>query len=448
MIDSSEIASALGLPCIVSSGMQTAMQLWETMYRNETNWQKHRVRSLRIPSVVCKEIKRLTLKEFSAEVSDESINTAFQRMLPALRRRLDYGLAMGGMLFKPYWTAAGLQTDLVVQNEFLPLSYTDDRCTAAACPETITLGKNSYTRVEIHTYDPVQHTHTIENRCFCSGDPAFLGKECALSEVPAWEGMLTRKTYPDVSQPLFSVFQMPDSNSVDPDSPLGVSAFADAADDVRDADMHWERILWELESSERAIDASEDLFRFKDGVPVLPKGRERMFRTFSANPNAGSGIFETFSPEIRDVSYFNALDGMLRRVENNCGLSYGTLSRLDTTDKTAEEVLSSKQRSFDRVRDIQEALRTALEGAVYAMQYLQGYYTNRRTDAVLTCTFGDGVFENTEKEFSRRLQLVTAGALSKTELLMWYFECDEETARQMLPETEGLFQSGAPSLLS
>lgn len=448
MIDANGIAAALRLPCIVSGAMQDAIVLWESMYRNEAGWHKHRVRSLRIPSLVCKEIKRLTLKEFEAKVSEGAVDAAFQQMLPKLRRSLDYGLAMGGILFKPYWAAGGLQMDLVTQNQFLPISYTDDQCTAAACPETVTIGKTSYTRIEIHTFDPVQHTHTIENRCFSSNDPAFLGKECALSEVPAWAGILPRKVYPDVSQPLFSVMTVPDSNTVDPGSPLGISVFADAVDDVRDADVHWERILWELESSERAIDASEDLFRYKDGVPVLPKGRERMFRTFSTNPNQSSGIFETFSPEIRDASYFNAFNEMLRRVENGCGLSYGTLSRVDTTDKTAEEILSSKQRSFDRVHDIQQALGSALDQAVYAMQYLQGYYTNRHPDAQLTCTFGDGVFENTEKEFLRRMQMVTAGMLSKVQFLMWYFDCTEDEARQKLPDSEGLFHDGAPSLLS
>lgn len=450
MIDANEIAGALKLPCVISGEMQTAMHLWEDAYRNKAAWQKHRVRPLRLPSVICKEIKRLTLKEFTAQVSDPGLDDVVQRMLPMLRRRLDYALAMGGLLFKPYWTPAGLQTDLVTQNEFLPLRYTDDRCTGIACPETITVGKTSYTRVEVHAYDETARTHTINNYCFRSDDPAFLGVLCSLTEVDLWAKILPHKVFPGVSSPLFAVFQVPDSNSVDPESPLGISCFADAVDDIRDADIQWERILWELESSERAIDASEDLFRFREGQPVLPKGRERMFRTFSTNPNTSSGIFETFSPEIRDVSQFNALNEMLRRVENNCGLSYGTLSRVDTTDKTAEEILSSKQRSYDRVSDIQAALRTALEETVQAMQFLRDHYENQpRAKAALTCTFGDGVFEDTDKEYARRMQMVTAGLLSKVEFLMWYFDCDEDTARKKLPETERLFSGGdMPSLLS
>lgn len=440
MIDANEIAAALKLPCSISSRMHTAMTAWEQAYRNEAAWLKKRVRSLRIPAVVVKELKRLTLKELTANVNDAQIDAAFQKVVPVLRRKLDYGLAMGGMLFKPYWTASGLRMDMVTQNQYLPVNYTDDICDAVACPETVTLGKTSYTRIEVHTYNFAAQTHTIENRCFRSDNPSFLGRECDLSEVPAWAGLLPEKVYPNVRQPLFSVFQIPDANSVDPDSPLGISVFADAMDFIRDADQHWERILWELESSERAIDASEDLFRYKDGKPELPKGRERMFRTLSGNPIAGDSIFATFSPEIRDTSYFNAFNQMLRRIESNSGLAYGFLSQVDDVEKTAEEIKSSKQRSYDRVHDIQEALRTALEGAVYGMQYLRDYYENRHNgDAALTCTFGDGVLEDADKEYTRRMQMVSAGLLSKEQFVMWYFSCDEAKAQQYLPKMDSLF---------
>lgn len=109
-------------------------------------------------------------------------------------------------------------------------------------------------------------------------------------------------------------------------------------------------------------------------------------------------------------------------------------------EKTAEEIKSGKQRSFDRVHDIQESLRTALENAVYGMQYLRDYYENRSNGEVkLTCTFGDGVLEDTDKEFTRRMQMVSAGLLSKEKFIMWYFSCDETKAKEYLPKMSSLF---------
>lgn len=422
------------------------MTLWENLYRNETEWQSGRVRPLKIPAVVTKEIKRLIMKEFDFSVNDVQLETAFRKFIPQLRRKLDFGLALGGMLFKPYWDGSP-RVDIVPQNQFLPINFTDDTCDAVACPETLTIGKTSYTRIEIHEYSRKNQTHKITNRCFKSNNPAFLGRECSLSEVPEWCGMMTEKTFRNVRKPLFSMFRTPDSNGIDANSPLGISVFSDAVGFIHDADVHWERILWELESSERAIDASEDLFRFKDGKPVLPKGRERMYHTYGKTGSSDNSIFNTFSPEIRDISYFNAFNQIMRRIENACGLSYGFLSEVDDTDKTAEEVRSSKQRSHSHVCDIQESLRISLEETLYGMNFLRDYYENRHSDDVkITCTFGDGVLEDTDKEFQRRFQMVTAGILSKKAFLAWYFGCDEGEAHKYLPETEQLFGGNADAL--
>lgn len=353
-----------------------------------------------------------------------------------LRQKLDYGIASGGLLLKPYYHN-GLQIDFVAQNQYLPVRYTNDACTAVICPEELLLEKRCYTRLEFHQFDEQIHTHTIQQRCFRSPTPGTLGLECDLTEVPQWANLLPQKTYYDVSQPLFAMFQMPEANNIDPTSPLGVSAYADAVDLIHDADVHWERIIWELESSERAIDASEDLFRFHPGTnqPILPKGRERMYHCLEKT-GTGNTIFNTFSPEIRDTSYFNALNQILRRIESAAGLSYGTLSEVSDVEKTAEEIKSSKQRSFVRVSDIQGNLQAALEQLLYGFQYYRDYYANRHTKpAEVSCTFGDGVLEDTDKEFQRRLQMVQAGILKPENLLAWYFGCSEEEAKNMIPES-------------
>lgn len=445
MIQANEIAAAFGLPCLLSGDMQTALQLWEDLYQNRANWQKERVKPLRLPAMIARELKRLTLTEFEISVEDEELNQTLQRSKRILRRMLDYGIATGGLLLKPYYNN-GLQVDFVPQNQYLPVQYTDDTCTAVICPEELVLEKRCYTRLEFHRFDERAHTHTIQQRCFRSHTPGTLGLECSLTEVPQWANLLPKKVYSNVFQPLFAVFQMPEANNIDPTSPLGVSAYADAVDLIHDADVHWERILWELESSERAIDASEDFFRFQNGKPVLPKGRERMFRCLERT-GTGSTVFNTFSPEIRDTSYFNALNQMLRRIENAVGLSYGTISEVSEVEKTAEEIRSSKQRSFVRVSDIQQNLQAALTQLLQGLQYYRDYYANRRSEpAELSSTFGDGVLEDTEKEFQRRLQMVQARILKPENLLAWYFGCSEEEALQMLPEqqdTGGLFDGGA-----
>ena len=385
MIDATQIAAAMQVPCLLSGDMIQQMQLWEELYLNRAGWIRNRIRSCHIPANIAQELKRLTLTEFSATVHDAAeLEQAVRRVLPKLRRKMDFGLAIGGLLLKPYFTAQGVSVDIVPQNAYLPVNYTDDSCDAVVCPEEISIGKNYYTRLELHVYSQVRQTHTIQNRCFCSASPGILGTECSLDAVPQWADVLPEKVYENVQRPLFAIFQTPDSNNIDPTSPLGVSVFADAVDFIRDADEHWERILWELESSERAIDA--------------------------------------------------------------VGLSYGTLSEVSDVEKTAEEVRSSKQRSFSRVKDIQENLRNALEQMLYGMQFYQDYYRSQSSPPVkATFAFGDGVLEDPDVEYQRRVQMVRDKLLRPELFLAWYFDCSEEKAAKMMPERQddgGLFSGG------
>lgn len=436
MIDASGITAVLGVPCMVSGKMHKAITSWEKAYADKSPWLTDRIRSMRLPATIARELKRLALTEITVSADDPELENAMKATVRQLRRELDCGIAMGGLILKPYYTKKGIGVDIAPQNHYLPLNFTDDSCDAAICPEELVLGNKIYTRLEYHCYDSEKRTHTIENHCYCSGTQGMLGNECSLSEVPAWADILPKKVFEKVKRPLFAIFRMPDANHIDSLSPLGVSAYADAMDFIRDADEQWERILWELESSERAIDASEDLFRMNpvDGKPVLPKGRERMYHCLERTGDENA-IYNTFSPEIRDTAQFNALNQMLRRIENAVGLSYGTLSEVSEVEKTAEEIRSSKQRSYTRVCDIQQSLQEALEELLYGMQYYRDYYTGTvRTAAGLNVTFGDGVLEDTEKEFQRRLQLAQAGFYKPEMLLSWYFGCSEEKALTMMPD--------------
>lgn len=101
MIQANEIAAAFGLPCLLSGDMQTALQLWEDLYQNHANWQKERVKPLRLPAMIARELKRLTLTEFVLDTKDTELQLPLQHTKQMLRQKLDYGIASGGLLLKP-----------------------------------------------------------------------------------------------------------------------------------------------------------------------------------------------------------------------------------------------------------------------------------------------------------------------------------------------------------
>lgn len=435
MFGKSDIKSALHIDTAVSSEMQTAIDLWADMYSADND------DDLKLPVAVSSEFARLVMAESKFLVSgNDEISTQFNEFIKNLRSQMGVACAFGGMAFKPYLTEKGLKINLIPANRFYPVSFdSDGNITSAVFVDTQTVGEYYYTRLEYHTLEKLQYT--VINKCYKSLNTNYLGVPCSLTEVDNWSTIEETQTITNVDKPLFAYFKIPLSNNID-DSPLGVSVYAQAVKLIKQAEEMWERILWEYESKETAIDVSIDLFKLEKNKPKLPKGKERLYRTYQSNPD-GDFFFKEFSPEIRDSSLFNGFNKILQRIEFTVGLAYGTLSEPSEVEKTATEILTSKQRSYVFVSEIQQSLEKALEDLIYALNVYSSVEKSPLSNLKLTCTFGDSVLEDTEKEFQRRLQMVSAGLLTKEKFISWYFGCDEKEAINYIPQSSDLFGGGS-----
>ena len=429
----------------VSPEMQSAIDTWLEMYRYHGSTANKNY-SLDLPAAIASEFVRLVTAESELTISGSQradyLNKQFiKAFFYFVIFRAEAALALGSMAFKPYVSGDRILVDMVRADRYVPTAFDDSgEASSAVFMARKVIGKKYYTRLETHTFDSEAKSYTVENKAYISYDSGTLGRETDLASVQGWEQLSPLQTIANVQRPLFSVFRVPQSNTVDLDSPLGISVYAHAADLIPEANEQWARINWEFKGSELAVDASEDLFRKdkKTGKLIdLPVGSKRLFRKHYASDKKVSDDMQVFSPAIRDSSLFNGLNHILQRIEFNCGLAYGTISEPADIEKTAEEIRSSKQRSYTYVSNIQKSLEGALEQLVYAMDvYADLYDLAPSGDYELNCTWGDSVLEDTDKEFSRRLQLVTAGKLKPEKLLAWYFGVDEDTARNEYMPTE------------
>lgn len=422
----------------VSGEMQTASETWHDIYMNDSVWLHSSDRdiiSLRLASAISREFSRLVLSESVIEADE---NSPYYQIVSDFMTNLDdkfeVALAFGGLMFKPYISKGKIFIDMIQADRFLPVSYFGNSITSAVFVSKKTIGKVYYTLLEYHEYNVEKKTHTITNKLCKSANSEYIGAECGLDEVPEWSGLAENIVFSNVEKPLFSYFRVPSANNIDIDSPLGVSVYADAVDLIRQADEQWARIEWEYESKETALDVSVDMMRNNS----IPQRKKRIYRQYDVDSLDGN-FFNVFSPEIRDSSMFSYFNRILQRIEFNCGLAYGTLSDPQTVEKTAEEIKTSKQRSYTTVSAIQRSLEAAIQNMMYAVEvyaYLGGITSEK---AEVTCTWGDSVLEDTEKEFQRRLQMVTAGLLTKEKFIAWYFHCSEEKASEYIPQTDSLF---------
>ena len=150
--------------------------------------------------------------------------------------------------------------------------------------------------------------------------------------------------------------------------------------------------------------------------------------------------YKVFAPAIRDENLINGFNAILRRVEFNSGLAYGTLSDLNTVDKTAEEIKTSKQRSYSTVSDIQKALQKALEQLIYAMDVIaQLSNLNGGKKYEVSFDWDDSIVIDKEQELQSMQQDATAGLIRKEIYIAAKYGVSEEEALKMMPAQDDRF---------
>lgn len=443
MLGREKIKDAIGVEVAVSDKMANEIDLWAKMYKNEPPWKEKNIKLCGLPAAIAGEFARLVTLELKTEVTgNDFINEEYQAVVSDIRKYTEYACAKGGLAMKPYASEGHIEVDMVQADRFFPTKFNSrGEVTAAVFAESLTVGKKVYTRLEYHQHEGTMYH--INNKAFVKQDldnVEVLGKEVPLTAVPEWANLQEEVMLKNVKMPLFAYFKIPNANNVDDTSPLGVSVYSRAINDIKEADNQWTRLLWEFEGSELAIDADITLFKKDDkGNYEFPKGKDRLFRMMDLDDNAEK--YKVFAPAIRDENLINGFNAILRRIEFNVGLAYGTLSDPNTVDKTAEEIKASKQRSYSTVSDIQKSLQTALEQLVYAMDVMaQLSGLSGRKKYEMSFDWDDSIVIDKEQELASMQQDAVAGFIRKELYVAAKYGVSEEEALKMMPQQDERFQ--------
>lgn len=444
------IQKATGLKAQISSKMQKVLIEWSKAYTNESVWLEENIESLNLPSTIASEISRLVTIESVININGSERADYINKQLDNFRTNkkdiVEMACALGGIIFKPYVSGNKVLIDYVYQDEIIPFNFDGNKnITGVIFPSYKIKGDCIYTRLEIHDFSVDRYT--IENRAFVSknvrlssGSITDIGHEIQLTEIEEWKDINPSIVINGLDAPLYSYFRIPIANNIDRKSPLGVSVYARAIKEIKKADIQWSRIDWEYESKEAAIDTDESYIETDIyGSKILPKGKERLFRTYTSETmSSEKSIFQYYSPEIRDQSFFNGLDKIFKRIEYNCSLAYGTISDPTNVDKTAEEIKTSKQRSYQLVSDIQLSLENSLNGLIRVIDDLCDMYNLAPVGNYdVSYSWDDSIIIDAEKEKLQDMQEVNNGLLPKWKYkVKWQGLTEEQAKAEIADENE------------
>lgn len=427
--------SEISIDFCISSQMARQIELWSKMYENHPPWKSKTVDVIGLPAAIAGEIARLTTLELKTECKGSArasyIDKVYQKVLKNLRIYTEYGCAKGGLIFKPYPSLGGVDVQIIQADCFFPISF-DGSGKISQCVflEQFRKGDKIFSRLEIHTLQ--NQVLTINNRVFLSTNDFTLGSEISIGMVDRWAELVPSISFSGVERLPFGYFKVPLANSEDSDSPLGVSVYSRAPGAIKEADRRYSQINWEYDAKEAAVHIAQSLLRLNPQTQETeyPEGKDRLYRDFEYNAGAvDKPLLEPYSPDIRDQSYFNGLNKQFRIIEFLCNLAYGTLSDPNNVDKTAEEIKTSKQRSYQFVSDTQGALQDALEDLLYAIDFYCTVY-NLAPSGAYTASYvwDDSIVRDTDAIIDKNIKLTQADLRSRIMAIMEINKCTEEEA--------------------
>lgn len=451
-----DIADAMG---VESYTADNSVNLWLDCYHGESYWIKEKylrnnaksiddIQSLNLCATIPSELARLTVMEMVSSVDSEAIDYYYKPFLKKIRTFVEYGLALGGIIVKPYVEDVvnkRLGVDMVTADKFLILGFTSfGKVNHIVFIDRVKKYDKKgnpifFTRLEEHIID---NTYTINNTAYLSNRSETLGNQTRLDIIPEWENIQETITLEDRNKPLFAYFKNPQANNLDLDNQEGISCFARALSLIQDADEQYQRLMWEFKGSELAIDADITLFK-KSGE--IPEGKERLFRNMGLDQDNGrDSFYNVFSPDIRDKSLLNGLNDIIRSIEFACGLAYGTISETEYSAKTATEIKMSQQRSYSTVVDIQNELKDTLEEFAEIIEYwLLKLKVPVEASWGVSFDFDDSLVVDSTEEQKIRLQEVAAGITSPEYYLKWRYGATGEEIEDMMPKFNESFNDVA-----
>lgn len=372
-IKNNDIGRYFGVELIQSSEMDTALTRWDNISSGNPAWLDHEdgIKTINMAKLISDTRAKLITLDIGITVNGsaraEYLQEVTDKLLEQLPDRVEEAVRMGGMMLK----FNGETWDFVLPGDF-GITKVDGtgRIVGAIFAEHITHGKDHFTRLEYHRFQ--DNLYIITNKAFMntsSSKSSSLGAEIPMKLVEEWAEIQPETAIANLEKPLFSYFRLPGSNIVDPDSPLGMSCFANAIEELRAIDIAVSRKDGEVEDSKHITFVGQSIVKYASQHGLkLPRFVQGL--GMGMNDGDNNSIKEHVptmltAQRIQDINFNLSMAGV------KCGFSEGVFVMDGQTGMvTATQIESDDRDTIQTIKNDRDALQTAIEQALYGADAL------------------------------------------------------------------------------
>ena len=318
--------------------------------------------------------------------------------------------ALGTAAYVPRVTDGRIRIDFPSAEGILPLSWENGRVTDCAFASGRRQGNRELLYLQVH--HRAGESYRIENLLFETDGERL--ERVNLTEAPGFAG-IPETVDSGRAERGFVLDRMNIVNNLDPASPMGLSVFANALDQLRGADVAYDSYVNEFILGKKRIMVKPEATKDFDGAPLFDADELAFY--ILPEDSGNESIIKEIDMTLRTAEHHEGIQDMLNLLGLKCGLGEQHYRFEKGSVLTATQVISENSVLYRNVRRHELVLEAALKELTGILLRLGNdhFSLGLREDAEVTVDFDDSIIEDKSRDFERDCRMLELGVIGKEE---------------------------------
>ena len=330
--------------------------------------------------------------------------------------------------------ASGIVLDYVTSENIYPLSWQNGYISECAFSSAVTRGGNDYLYLQIHRRED-NGNYVIENRIYRYDNEQLADEQ--LVNVKGFEN-IPPVVHTGSGKRLFVIDRPNIANNVNYLLPTGIAVYANAIDVLRGVDIAYDSYVNEFKLGKKRIMVKPSAAQYLDGRPAFDPD-DVVFYVMPEDTEEGA-VITPIDMTLRTAEHNTGIQDQLNILSSKCGFGE-TYYRFDGGSvATATQVISENSTMFRTIKKMEIVLEQALVELCRILLRMGNTAMNAglNEDVEISIDFDDSIIEDKQTDFSRDMQLLSAGIMNDWEFRMKWMNEDEATAKAALPKMQDM----------
>lgn len=330
--------------------------------------------------------------------------------------------------------ASGIMLDYVTIENIYPLSWQNGYISECAFSSEVTRGGKDYLYLQIHRRED-NGNYVIENRIYRYDNEQLADEQ--LVNVKGFEN-IPPVVHTGSDKRQFVIDRPNIANNINYLLPTGIAIYANAIDVLQGVDIAYDSYVNEFKLGKKRIMVKPSAAQYLDGTPAFDPD-DVVFYVMPEDTEDGA-VVTPIDMTLRTAEHNTGIQDQLNILSSKCGFGE-TYYRFDGGSvATATQVISENSTMFRTIKKMEIVLEQALVELCRILLRMGNTAMNAglNEDVEISIDFDDSIIEDKQTDFSRDMQLLSAGIMNDWEFRMKWMNEDEATAKAALPKMQDM----------